>query len=289
MNNPKQCRNYKPTSNDGKLWYRIPGFDQDEVYISELGNVICNGRLCKPNYNCKGGYGRVRFLNGRYKIHQLVGYVILGERELQGLVPHHMNGNPGDNRFANIGLTSPEFNTWLATTTRFNNKVIRYAVDNGYPGFDCLADTEQKYLESEFLAQGGDIDALTEVYLEYSKDKRIHMQPPANRTFIRPRTDEYVGISLQELEDRLMKKNEEKSWLPRHYHRDNAIRIYLKNFLASSSISESKLNAEMARNLLIDRSSTLCSAIRKILREENLGHKLRVEDRGSGQKYLVKL
>ena len=288
MNNPKQCRNYKPTSDDGKLWYRIPGFEPDEVYISELGNVVCNGRLCKPNYNCKGGYGRVRFLNGRYKIHQLVGYVILGERNLVGLVPHHINGNPEDNRFENICLVTPAHNIWLSRTKRLINKVVRYAINTGNPKFAHLSNIENKYLESEFLSQGGNEDDLENIYKEYIKDKEIKINLPDNRETISPRMDSYAWISLRKIEDRLMIKNREKCKLGKFYYRDNAIRIYLKDFIASS-ISESKLNAEMARNLLTDRSSTLCSAMRKIIREENLGHKLRVEDRGPGQKYLIKL
>ena len=129
MSNFEKYRNNKPQSDDGKLWYRVPGFYQDEVYISELGNVVCNGILCKPNYCYKGGYGHVRFLKGRYKIHHLVGYVILNEHDLQGLIPHHINGNPQDNRFENICLVSPAMNAWFAHTKHLINKVIRYAMN----------------------------------------------------------------------------------------------------------------------------------------------------------------
>ena len=295
MNNTVKYRNNKPTSDDGKLWYRVPGFDQDEVYISELGNVVCNGYLCKTNYCYKGGYGHVTFLKNRYKVHQLVGRVILGEydlklgkRDLKGLEPHHINGNPADNRFENICLVSPETNNWLASTTRLINKVIRYAIDNNYTGFTHLSDVAQKYLEFEFLTQGGDQNELEKVYLEYIKEKGTNIKLPTNQVFIGPRIDEYVGISLQDIEDRLRIKNHREFKVPRFYRRDNAIRKYLKDFM-ESSIQESKLNAKMARNLLTDRSSTLCSAMRKVIQEDNLDNKLSVEDRGPGQKYLIKL
>jgi hypothetical protein len=295
MSNTIKYRNNKPMSDDGELWYRVPGFDQDEVYISELGNVVCNGYLCKPNYNCKGGYGRVTFLKDRYRVHQLVGRVILGESDLKlgegdlkGLEPHHINGNPADNQFENICLVSPETNNWLASTTRLINKVIRYAIDNNYPVFARLSDVEQKYLEFEFLTQSGDQDELEKIYLEYTEDKRINIKAPSDRIFIGPRIDEYVGISLQELEDRLMIKNREVCKLSKFYHRDNAIRNYLNN-LIGSSIQEIRLNDELSRSLMTDRVRMLYYAMHKVIQEDNLNDKLRVEDRGSRQKYSIKL
>ena len=161
-------------------------------------------------------------------------------------------------------------------------------MNNNRPGFAHLADVEQKYLEYEFLRQHGDEDELEKIYFEYVKDEKIHIKLPSDRRLVGSRIDEYVGISLQELEDRLMIKNRAVCKLQRFYHRYNAIRLYLHAFIQSSN-QERLLNTETARNLLTDRGGTLCSAMRKILQEDRLDNRLRVEDRGYGQKYLIKL
>jgi hypothetical protein len=195
----KKYRNSTPQSTDGELWYRIPGFEPEEVYISEVGNVVCNGRLCKPNYCYKGGYGHVHFLKGRYKIHRLVGYVIVGERDLHGLIPHHINGNPQDNRFANIRLVSPEMNAWFAQTKQLINNVIRSAMEQNPTGFAYLSEVPQKYLEDAFLQQQGDEEALANVFSEYVQDKEIHIQSPTDRTVIGLSIDTSMGYPCKRL------------------------------------------------------------------------------------------
>lgn len=86
-------------------WRIIPGYEPYEA--SNFGRVRRGEKLRKPTVNRRGGYHSVVLgLGGRKSkvnayVHQLVLFAFVGPRP-NGLEAAHLNGDPADNRLANL-------------------------------------------------------------------------------------------------------------------------------------------------------------------------------------------
>ena len=58
MNENDQPTNDQRTCEQEELWYRVPGFDA-EVYVSNQGQVLVDGKVRKLDPHNPGGYFRV--------------------------------------------------------------------------------------------------------------------------------------------------------------------------------------------------------------------------------------
>ena len=287
MNENDQPTNDQRTCEQEELWYRVPGFDA-EVYVSNQGQVLVDGKVRKLDPHNPGGYFRVEIDGKKYGVHQLLGFVIRREKRQDGLVPHHINGDSQDNTFENICLVSAEINTRKSNDRKLINRVIRHAIDNGDSRFTYLANIEQRYLEAEFNKRDGNKNDLAEILSEYIQNGSLSRRPISDLRFMSPNRDNYKGITRQEVEARLMMKNKTYTKLPKLYHRDNAVKNFLLEFKRSHQ-QEIRLNAEVARSVLIDRVSTLCTAVSKVIQKHDLGHRLKVENRDASARYLIKI
>ena len=270
-----------------ELWYRVPGFES-EVYVSDQGQVLVDGSIRKLDTHNPGKYNRVMIQGKKYGVHQLVGFVMRGEQGLDGLVPHHENGDPQDNRFENIRLVSPAINEKKSHDRRLINQAIRDAIANGDARVTHLVDVKHRYLEAEFHKQDGNQNDLVDILSKYMQNVSSNRGSISDRRSYSANRANYKGITLEEVKARLMMKNNECTILPPFYHRDNAVKNFLITF-GKSHQQEMRLNAKVARNVLTDRVSTLCTAICKVAYEQNLDNILRVEHRDNGHHYLIKV
>lgn len=115
------------SDNETETWRAVPGFE-GEYEVSDLGRVRSldrvienplptgvvrrqrmRGQLLKPGVNARSGYRYVNLHSKSHHVHRLVMAAFVGPLPA-GHHTRHLNGDPSDNRRANLAYGTPSEN-----------------------------------------------------------------------------------------------------------------------------------------------------------------------------------